>query len=260
VQQSEMPAKPTTPMELASLVGSHFVQSRGDDSVCSRGMAEQWIRLFAVSAAKLEDFVGSNDVALANSIAGGDGAEEVAALIEERDCELGDILADVVRDELDDDHAYLYRRALEAVASELGQDTHAEATMPGRGWQELGPAWRHWGATRVGGVWGGEPSGNKTFPWPWTEVVPERECRWPVAVVFANKDLESLIAELESFDVKTIAERGVPSEVSRFSEQDYWPLDDLAGEIANVISALRGGARVARREQTDLLLWHDGQQ
>jgi hypothetical protein len=223
-------------------------------------MSEQFIKAYTISLAELYAIVGKGDPDFVARALEHDVADEVGELLGETGLELEEVLSQLTAGKIAADNAYGYRRVLELVAGTVGTALEDEATMPGRGWHELGPAWKSWDQPALASIWGGESSGNANYPWPWKENDDDHDCGWPVAIAVPNKALQALGTELAGFVEKTVIERGVPKSIDRFSDPEYWPLEDLAGEIANIVAMLIEWIAAARESNTDLLLWLDGQQ
>jgi hypothetical protein len=105
-------------------------------------------------------------------------------------------------------------------------------------------------------VWGGSWSGNRELPWPWRR---GKQVDWPVAILVPNRQLKDLRSELATFTPEVIRERGVPAAIDRFGDEDYWPLDDLAVQLAHAHRGLVAWVNQAVKARSDLLLLHDGQ-
>lgn len=220
-------------------------------------MAEQWIKAFAIELEALRKVVGG-EAALVERALQYTLAEEVDELVEEADFELEALLHELVSGRLVEENAYGYRRSLELVASVVGEDLPWEAVMPGRGWQELGAAWASWGLVVLGKHWGGGSDNNQSrWPWPPTS---KSWNMWPIAVEVPNRSLSAIAEELDAFDEKVVIERGVPTEIDRFGDPDYWSPEQLATQLAEVVIVVRAFVARARELDLDLLLWHDGQQ
>jgi hypothetical protein len=222
-------------------------------------MAEQFLKGYAIDIEALYGVVGGNDVELARRALDHELADEVGELVEEAGLELKAIVGEIVAGQLQTEHAYGYRRVLELVAAVVGEPLDSwEAVMPGRGWQELGPAWTRWGQEALGAIWGGAASGNSALSWPWRS--GDHSARWPIAIVVPRDATTKVLEELKRFEAAAVVERGVPGSIDRFSDPEDWPLADLADEIEQVVEVLRAFLGEAIAGATDLLLWHDGQQ
>jgi hypothetical protein len=207
-------------------------------------VSEQFIKAFRGDAKALERIPGSKDRKLVKRILALDVAEEVGELVAERDLELEDVLVEIVDGKLSKKHDYVYRRVLELFAAAVMKPLDDEATLPGRGWQDLTPAWKHWGQKTLAKFWAGDHG------WPWKK----NPVRWPIAYVIPAKSIAALGKELKSFGEKTVYAKGIPRGIDRFSE--YWSVELLAPEVDNAAQAIRAWCR----GKGDLLVWHDGQQ
>jgi hypothetical protein len=213
-------------------------------------MSEQFIKAFAVDPKKLDHVVGCKDEKVLQRALAADAAEDVAELVGERDLELEAVLREIMFGKLVTKRAYVYRRTLELVAATVGKALGDEATMPGRGWQDIGPLWRHWGMPTLASVWGGGGSENPECTWP----LRKMNVDWPIAYWIPKKKLPRLKKELVAFRTKKAIAKGIPEGIPRFSEGE-WPIDDLANELDAVVRVLRGWCKAS-----DVLVWHDGQQ
>jgi hypothetical protein len=225
-------------------------------------VGEQFMRGFVLDVAALNAVVGSKDRKLVARVLKHPTAEEVNDLIDERHTRLSleAAMIEIVDGKLRAAHAYEYRRTLEIVAALLGESVAPAPTLPGRGWQELGPAWSHWGLQRLGKIWGGAQSGNRELPWPWTSPRRDRAVRWPIAVIVLRRDVAAVLAEVKAFKAKTAALRGVPTGIARFSDAAYWPVEDLAGEAEHAAKAVAKWLARGAATKRDVLILHDGQQ
>ena len=207
-------------------------------------MSEQWIKAFKGDAKKLDKVVGSKDRKLVDRILESDFVDDIVELLEESDNDLETVLVELIEGKLQKSNAYAYRRVLEHVAGDVMKDLDEEATLPGRGCQDLAPAWKHWGVPTLARVWGG------TLGWPWKK----NDCEWPIAYVIAPKEAAAIAKELKGFREKTVLDKGVPKGIDRFS--DDWTPEDLAPEVSNAAEVIRGWCKA----KGDILVWHDGQQ
>ena len=213
-------------------------------------MAEQFLKAFAVDVRALDRVVGCKDEKLLAKILKHDLAEEVAELIAENDFELEEILREIMFGKLDKKKPYTYRRALELVATVVGKTLSGEVTLPGRGWQEIGPAWKHWGQKTLATFWGGRCNKNPEYNWPFSKPSVD----WPIAWVIPRAKTAKLKKELRAFREKTAIARGVPKGIDRFSEGERWPIQDLVREAMGVTKTMAKWCK-----NTDVLVWHDGQ-
>jgi len=173
-----------------------------------------------------------------------ESAEEVNELIEERDLTLEAVLREIMFGKLDRKKAYGYRRALEVVAAEVGKPLADEVTLPGRGWQDIAPIWKRWGAPVLASLWG-----RPSFAWPMAKMNVE----WPIAYVIPRAKAAIVKKELTAFRAKKAVEKGIPRGIPRFSE-GQWPIEDLADELVGAANIMRKWCK------GDVLVWHDGQQ
>jgi hypothetical protein len=221
-------------------------------------MAEQFIKAYAIREEALYGLVGSKDRRAAKRVSEAAEESDLGELMEEADLEVDEVVEQIVAGRLRRENAYGYRRLLEAVAAVLGRTLRPdEVVMPGRGWQELGPAWRGWGQKQLAASWGGSWSGNRELPWPWKR---GPQVDWPVAILVPRRRLKDLRAELTTFATRVVLDRGVPAAIDRFGDEEAWPLDELAGEVAHVHQGLLAWVDAAVKARRDLLLLHDGQQ
>ena len=203
-------------------------------------MAEQFIKAFGVDVRKLDAVVGSKDAKLLAKLLEDDLAEEVGEL-EEVHAELEQVLREILFGKLVAKREYTYRRVLELVAGVVGRPLPEEATMPGRGWQDIAPLWEEWGAPTLTKVWGGA----KQLAWP----LAKMKVRWPIAYVVGEAQTARIGKELAKFHAGSDIPEGIP----RFSEGE-WELDDLQREVESIAAVVRTWCR------GDILVWHDGQQ
>ncbi len=217
-------------------------------------MASQILKIVAVNQNDLASVVGSKDAKFTRITLRHRLADEIGEMIEEDTGEaLADILDEIVAGRLDRDHAFEYRRALELVATIVGKPGRGAIEFPGRGWQDLGPAWKQWGAPTVAKVWGGGWSRNPDSPWPWKR---GSQVDWPVAYVIPRAHVPKVEAELASITIARVVKRGVPAGIARFSDEEHWPITEIARVIA---PAARKLARWLHGVRSDVLVWHDGQ-
>ena len=73
-------------------------------------------------------------------------------------------------------------------------------------------------------------------------------------------ELKALREELSAFSGDRVREVGVPASVNRFSDEEYWPREELAEELAGARDAMVSWLSQAIGGRRDLLLLHDGQQ
>ena len=193
-------------------------------------MASQILKIVAVNQNDLASVVGSKDAKFTRITLRHRLADEIGEMIEEDTGEaLADILDEIVAGRLDRDHAFEYRRALELVATIVGKPGRGAIEFPGRGWQDLGPAWKQWGAPTVAKVWGGGWSRNPDSPWPWKR---GSQVDWPVAYVIPRAHVPKVEAELASITIARVVKRGVPAGIARFSDEEHWPITEIARVIA----------------------------
>jgi hypothetical protein len=205
-------------------------------------MAESFIKAFAVDTKKLDAVVGCKDERLLAKLLDGNMVEDVDAVFEDNDCTVEEVLREIMfDDDLEPEDAYFYRRALEVVADVVGRPFEQQATMPGRGWQHIGPIWEDWGQPTLASVWGGQ----KPYPWP----LRKMNVAWPIAFLVTASQTVQMKKELAQFRPG----KSIPEGIPRFSEGD-WEWDDLAGEMENIAKI------VATWCDGDILVWHDGQQ
>jgi hypothetical protein len=215
-------------------------------------MAEQWLKGFAIDRCELDAVVGSNDDALIGRIVA--SAEDIAELIERGERTAESCAAELIRGALDPDNAYAYRRLLEAVAEVAGRSMESwEAVMPGRGWQDLGPAWAAWDQPAMAAIWG------RASSWPWPAASSAPEVTWPIGTIADREEVASLREQLGRFDPGIVLRRGVPASIPRFGDPDHWPPIDLAVELRELVAVIRAMATDAGAD-AELLLWLDGGQ
>lgn len=204
-----------------------------------------------MDATALGAVIGSKRAALVARLAKRKFAGDVRNVVEAgEDPALEYLLRDMVAGKLQGP-AYNYRRAMALVADGLGSRLDGELTLPGRGWQQLAPAWRHWGLDGLAKLWSTEPA--------WAKKKGLRS-DWPRVLVAPPTALAGLIRGIEKFDHNLINARGVPTSIDRFSDPAEWPLDMLSTQIAHIAGEVWLWAKAAKKKNKALVLWLDGQQ
>lgn len=211
-------------------------------------MAEQFLRGWAVDSSAVATAIGSNDKKILARAKRSDLAEELEELFDDDSDEpLDDQLAAIIAGEEPIGATWSTLRCFSLLAEALGSRVDDEMSLPGRGWQDLGPAWKHWGLRKVGTLWAARPKWAKEYD------------DWPVVMLAKGEALPALRAELESFDPQVVVERQVPKSVPRFGDGG-WAMTDLVKVIRELRSELLRCSKAAIRKKTDLVLFLDGAQ
>jgi hypothetical protein len=212
-------------------------------------MSSQYLQAWVVDKAVFSGVLGSGDRAIVKRACSCSIADEVR-----EDVEAGGkrTLEGVVEALVDGSDlkapSWTTRRCMSLVADAWGTRVDRGLTLPGRGWHDLGPAWKHWGAGAIATLWTTEPAWTKqkVFVGGWPHVM------WGPAATMA-----SVVEEATAFVPHVVSARGVPSEVPRFGE-GQWPLDLLGDQVAVLAAELAQIAKAARRAKKSLVIWLDG--
>jgi hypothetical protein len=213
-------------------------------------MAEQFLRAWAADAALLGRVIGGRDRTLVARACSTDRCDEVRRSVESKHVTLEERLEGLIVGPQPTRTAWHNRRCMTLFADLYGVRVDNEPTLPGRGWQELGPAFAHWELAGLALLWDREPD--------WALGVG-LSGDWPRIFMCPSAGLDSLIRELGAFDARVIEKIGVPRHVPRFGA-GVWPLDRLASITAMLVGEISQWAKAAAREQHSLFIWLDGQQ
>ena len=213
-------------------------------------MSEQFIQAWAVDLSKVGAAIGSKDTALLAKLVEQDLADDLREVFEDDDeAELEVILGELIAGKPKSAAPYTFRRALALFADLHGKRVDdEEVTLPGRGWQDLAPAWEHWKCPAIAALWSTEPAFANTRG---------IKTPWPRILLAAPAAHPKLAAEGTKLTEATIEKLGVPPGIDRFSDGE-WPLDELAPIVVEAARAIASWARPAKKRS--LLLWLDGQQ
>jgi hypothetical protein len=212
-----------------------------------RAMADQFLQAWAVDPTRVAAMIGSKDPELLARLARTRAAKELAS--ELQGDELAARLQQIVDGKRDAAPSWDLRRCLACVADVAGTRLAGEVTVPGRGWQDLGPAWRHWGLRAVARLWQREPrwARRKLYAGAWPRIL------WA-----DPPQVEALLRELQDFDPRVIVEAGFPDGLPRWSEDR--DVEDEEPELLHILTHLKRWARSTCRTQRGLAIWLDGQQ
>ncbi|MDR7276121.1 hypothetical protein [Catenuloplanes atrovinosus] len=135
--------------------------------------------------------------------------------------------------------AYVVDGAFPQAAAGLGEPV-GEATLPGRHWHELTPAFRAWGLTALAELWST----------PWNS--PDDADPWPFPMYADPAHASRIDAELTAFDVERVHDSHelLPGGDDDAAEEVEWLLDEkfptwfAAARTAGLgLYLLRDGAR-----------------
>jgi hypothetical protein len=202
-------------------------------------VGDQFFRAWAIDPDALDDLVGGDLIKPRKSRVVDDVRQMVGG-------DLDSLFREIASGKLDPTHPYRYRRIAELACDHVGKKLSGGATKPGRGWQALAPAWKHWKLPAIAKAW------SAVSAWPWRG---KSRVEWPRLLIIS--ELSALERELKAFDSAIVVERGVPKSVPRFGEGE-WPMDDLAGELEHLVATWRTWLAAAKREKLSLAIWHDG--
>lgn len=207
------------------------------------------MQAWAVDANALAAAIGGKDPKLLARACKRELADELREVVEEDgDATLEEQLKVIVDGKKPDAAEWHTLRCVTLLADALGTRVDNDITLPGRGWQELGPAFKHWKLPAVAKLWATEPA--------WAKRIGGG---WPHVMLAAQKVLPAIIDELTDFDPKSIIRTGVPKTVDRFGDGG-WEMDSLSECIAELVDELKSCTKAARRKKRDLVIWLDGQQ
>lgn len=211
-------------------------------------MSEQFLRAWAVDESVLRASLGSKDAKLLARTKKSELAEELEELFDDDGDEpLAEQITALVMGKKPIGSTWSTLRCLSLLADVVGARVDDEITLPGRGWQDLGPAWKHWELAEVAKLWTRAPAWSKKYgDWPWLMLAPAAE-------------LPALGAELRAFKPSSIAERKVPKKVARFGDGG-WEIPDLIEVVEELRGELLRCVGAAARKKKDLLLVLDGSQ
>ena len=212
-------------------------------------MAEQWLEAWIVDADALAGVIGGKDHDLVARASRGPFADAFRERIDDA-VALEDALRAIVDGPEPTRAEWHNRRFMKLFAEALGTRVDNEPTLPGRGWQELAPAFAHWKMPHLARLWERPPA--------WADGVGFAGY-WPRIVWAPPFTLAALIAELEAFDKRLPPRLGMPSSVPRFGEGD-WEMDELADVVAMFTAELAQWARAAVNANLALFVWIEGAQ
>jgi hypothetical protein len=216
-------------------------------------VGEQHMRAWAIDASRLKRVVGGGNSKLLSKLRR-PIVDEVREMVERSDIiTLQTLVDEVTGNALVATNAYRYRRTCELVLEAIGTSLAPPIkVMPGKGWQALGPALRHWKLPLTARLW------ERIDPWPWKAHRTTREVAWPLLRIVHRVELGPVIREVAAFDADTIVRLGVPRTVPRFGEGE-WPMDALQAEFEHLLGVWSTWFAAANRKKRDLAIWHDGQ-
>ena len=212
-------------------------------------MSSQFMQAWAIDAKTLAAAIGGKDRKLVARACKRDLAEEIREIVEEDDdATLEEQLAAIVNGKKIEAAEWHTLRCISLLADVLGSRVGEDLDLPGRGWHELGPAWKHWKLPTVAKLWTTEPAWAKRLGGG-----------WPAVMLAANKVVPKLVDELTAFDPASIVTLGVPKTVDRFGDGG-WEMQSLSECVAELVAELTTAAKGAKRKKRDLVIWIDGQQ
>jgi hypothetical protein len=208
-------------------------------------MSSQFLQAWLVDAATFSGVIGSKDKTLVKRACAASIAKELEQDVED----LAAAFASLVDGTLDR-ASWTARRLMTLVADAWGKRVDTGLTLPGRGWQFLGPAWKHWGLKATATLWTTEPAWAKKKPFAG---------EWPRIMWGKPEVAAAIVDETARFQPRIVVDKGVPSQVERFGEGE-WPMEPLSEQIAAIAKELHQVAKAAVRAKKSLAIWLDGGQ
>jgi hypothetical protein len=179
-------------------------------------MAEQFLRAWSINQTDLYSVVGKKDEVLIKKVKENeDLTEEIDDLIQDwGEYSFGEALRDIIDGNLNEERSYEYLRTLEAILELNGESHEEEVTLPGRGWQDIGPLFSSWKLPTLQKLWSNK---QLSFPWKSEEKIDLPD--WPISMVLEKDMINNLKTELENFDPKLLKKYPLPERQEGLEEE-----------------------------------------